>query len=47
MAGGQHNYKGFSERIAHQIAPKTMPYYQVKGTQNEIYNQILDILRRD
>ena len=39
--------KDFLRELLTRLLHKTMPYYQVKGTQNEIYNQILDILQRD
>ena len=39
--------KDFLRDLLSKLLHKTMPYYEVKGTQNEIYNQILDILQRD
>jgi DNA transposition AAA+ family ATPase len=39
--------KDFLRRLLLKLLEKTMPYYEVRGTQNEIYNQILDILQRD
>ena len=39
--------KDFLRGLLSKLLHKTMPYYEVKGTQNEIYNQILDILQRD
>jgi replication-associated recombination protein RarA len=39
--------KDFLRELLAKLVHKTMPYYEVKGTQNEIYNQILDILQGD
>ena len=39
--------KDFLKDLLCKLIHKTMPYYEVKGTTNGIYNQILDILRRD
>jgi len=39
--------KDFLRGLMLKIVEKTMPYYDVRGTQNEIYNQILDILHRE
>jgi len=39
--------KDFLRDLLSKLVYKTMPYYEVRGTQNEIYNQILDILQRD
>jgi len=39
--------KDFLRELLYQLVCKDMPYYTVKGTQNEIYNQILDIVQRN
>ena len=39
--------KDFLRELLYKLVQKDMPYYEVKGTTNEIYNQILDILQRD
>jgi DNA transposition AAA+ family ATPase len=39
--------KDFLRSLLTKLLYKTMPYYEVTGTQNEIYNQILDILQKD
>jgi Cdc6-like AAA superfamily ATPase len=39
--------KDFVRDILSKLLHKTMPYYNVKGTLNECYNQVLDILQRD
>jgi DNA transposition AAA+ family ATPase len=39
--------KDFLRSLLYKLIEKTMPYYDIKGTQNEIYNQILDILHRE
>ena len=39
--------KDFLKNLLYKLIEKTMPYYDIKGTQNEIYNQILDILHRE
>jgi DNA transposition AAA+ family ATPase len=39
--------KDFLRGLLCKLLYKSMPYYEVKGTMNEIYNQILDILQRD
>ena len=39
--------KDFLRNLLTKLLHKTMPYYEVTGTQNELYNQILDILQND
>jgi len=39
--------KTFPRELLMCLLHKTMPYYEVVGTQNEIFNQILDLLQRD
>ena len=39
--------KDFLRDLLSKLLYKTMPYSEVNGTQNEMYNQILDILQRD
>ena len=39
--------KDFLRNLLYKLVEKTMPYYEVRGTMNEIYNQILDILYRE
>ena len=39
--------KDFLRSLLSKLLYKTMPYYEVTGTQNEIYNQILDILQNE
>jgi DNA transposition AAA+ family ATPase len=37
--------KDFLRELLSKLLHKTMPYYEVRGTCNEIYNQILDFLQ--
>ena len=37
--------KDFLRELLSKLLQKTMPYYEVRGTCNEIYNQILDYLQ--
>jgi DNA transposition AAA+ family ATPase len=37
--------KDFLRELLSKLLHKSMPYYEVRGTQNEIYNQILDFLQ--
>ena len=39
--------KDFLRELLFKLVCKEMPYYDVRGTMNEIYNQILDILQRN
>ena len=39
--------KDFLKNLLSRLLHKTMPSYQVSGTQNEIYMQILDLLQSD
>jgi DNA transposition AAA+ family ATPase len=39
--------KDFVRDLLSKLLYKTMPYYNVRGTLNECYNQVLDILQRD
>jgi DNA transposition AAA+ family ATPase len=39
--------KDFLRNLLYKLVEKTMPYYVPQGTQNELYNQILDILYRE
>ena len=39
--------KDFLRELLYKLVCEEMPYYDVKGTQNEIYNQILDIVQRN
>ena len=39
--------KDFLRNLLSKLVFKEMPYYEVIGTQNEIYNQILDIVQSD
>ena len=39
--------KDFLRSLLLKLVERTMPYYEVRGTQNEIYNQILDICQRE
>jgi len=39
--------KDFLRELLYNLIRKEMPYYEVRGTQNEIYNQILDICQRN
>jgi len=39
--------KDFLRGLLSELVRKDMPYYDVRGTMNEIYNQILDIVQRD
>jgi DNA transposition AAA+ family ATPase len=37
--------KDFLRELLSKLLHKSMPYYEIRGTQNEIYNQILDFLQ--
>ena len=39
--------KDFLRELLFKLVCNNMPYYDVRGTMNEIYNQILDIVQRD
>jgi len=39
--------KDFVRDLLYNLIKKEMPYYEVKGTINEIYNQILDMCQRN